>query len=195
MKFLNKMTMGDCRIIMKKRNKRNRKKYILLGVGFLILTVAITATILVVLSYVRNPDEMHMQEEIYKVWTDANNFDANSFLAAFETEASFIVTEVEEIDNDCYTITCDVTSPDLLELLIQYNEGLTQSLTDHEINSALIEMISSAELKTTQQTVTAFKTDDGYIIEFTDGFIDAMYGYSYNYCCEQLENLVNSFNQ
>ncbi len=179
---------------MGKGRKENKKKNIIIISLLLVLAIAVTATIVFVILHNRVPSNGAMQDEIYKVWTEANSFDDTSFMAAFETESSFVVTSVEEREEDCYVVTCDVTAPNLLDLLTQYLDGLTQRPTESKINDAIVEMISSAELQTTQQTVTAFKTDDGYVIEFTDGFIDAMYGYSYNYCCEQLENVDKSFN-
>jgi hypothetical protein len=81
---------------------------------------------------------------------------------------------------------CTVSSPDILDDLIKYQGQLTSKPTEKEMNQAIEEIISKASVKQSQHTVTAYKTDEGFSFEFNSEFINAMYGYSYDYCKSQI---------
>ena len=182
-------------MIMNKGQKDNRKKRIKIAIGVLVPLIVVGVTILLWVLFNGAPNENTMQNEIQNAWVEVNDFNDTSFMDTFEMYSSFVVTSVEKSEENCYVITCDVSSPNILDSLIKYCDNLKKRPSEEEMNDKIIKMISSSEVQVTQQTVTAFKTDDGYVFEFSDGFIDAMYGYSYNYCCEQLENVTKSFNK
>ena len=46
-------------------------------------------------------------------------------------------------------------------------------------------------MKTTEQTATVIITDDTKEITFSDDFIDAMYGYAYNYAKTETDKALS----
>lgn len=180
---------------MNKEQKNSRKKRNKIAIVVSVFLLVVGLVILIFVLCKGDASVENMQNELQNAWVEGNDFDDTSFMDTFEINSRFVVTSVEESEENCYIITCDVSSPNILDLLIEYCDNLEKQPTEEEINEEIIKMISSSDVQVTQQTVTAFKTDAGYVFEFSDGFIDAMYGYSYNYCCEQLKNVTNSFNQ
>lgn len=129
-------------------------------------------------------------EAIEAAWNGENTYDESSFLADLDTLSSFKVKSVEKSEKDFYLVTCEVTSPDFLGALKEYQNSIKKTPSDDEMNNQIKKFIGEAELKTTEQTVNAFKTDTGWHIEFSEGFIDAMCGYSYSYSRQQISELL-----
>ena len=111
-------------------------------------------------------------------------------MKSLEDSASFTVTKVETTDENCYTVTLSVTSVDILESLKQYQSSIEQMPSDEEMNSKIKEIISSSQPKTTEQTLTVFQTDNEFSVSFNEEFIDAMCGYSYTYCMNEMQSLL-----
>lgn len=130
-----------------------------------------------------------MQSEIEKAW-NSSEYDANSFVKNFDDTSSFTVTGVEETEENSYTVKLNVTSANILESFKQYQSSVEKMPSDEEINEKIKELISTSQKKTTEQTVTVFKTDDGFSVLFSEGFIDAMFGYSYIYCMDEMHNIL-----
>lgn len=131
-----------------------------------------------------------MQSEIENAWNSNNEYDENSFVKSLEDSASFTVTKVEATDENCYTVTLRVTSVDILESLKQYQSSIKQMPSDEEMNNKIKEIISSSQPKTTEQTLTVFQTDNKFSVSFNEEFIDAMCGYSYTYCMNEMQSLL-----
>lgn len=131
-----------------------------------------------------------MQSEIENAWNSNNEYDKNSFVKSLEDSASFTVTKVETTDENCYTVTLNVTSVDILEGLKQYQSSIEQMPSDEEMNNKIKEIISSSQPKTTEQTLTVFQTENDFSVSFNEEFIDAMCGYSYTYCMNEMQNLL-----
>lgn len=131
-----------------------------------------------------------MQTEIEKAWNSNEEYDVNSFVKSLEDSASFTVTGFEETEKDCYTVTVNVTSADALEGIKQYQSSIEQMPTDEEMNNKIIEIIRNAEPKTTQQTLLVLETENGFSVIFSEGFIDAMCGYSYSYCMNEMQRIL-----
>lgn len=131
-----------------------------------------------------------MQTEIENAWNSNDEYDENSFVKTLEDSASFTVTEIEETQENCYTVTVNVTSADALEGLKQYQSSIEQMPSDEEMNNKIKEIINASQPKTTEQTLTVYKTEDGYSVVFSEGFIDAMSGYSYSYCMNVMQGIL-----
>ena len=131
-----------------------------------------------------------MQSEIENAWNSNNEYDKNSFVKSLEDSASFTVTKVETTDENCYTVTINVTSVDILEGLKQYQSSIEQMPSDEKMNNKIKEIISSSQPKTTEQTLTVFQTENDFSVSFNEEFIDAMCGYSYTYCMNEMQNLL-----
>lgn len=136
-----------------------------------------------------------MQSEIEAAWNSNTDYPANSFLVSLEELSQFVVTDVQETEEDCYTVSLEVTSPDVLDDLITYQSSIEQRPSDDAMNDKINELISNAQLKTTQQTLTVYKTDGGFTVVFNEAFIDAMCGYSYSYCMEELGKVLEGNEQ
>lgn len=170
-------------------NTKKTKRSIIIVSVILILILVAVVSVLLVTSHNKITNEK-MQQEIELAWTEANSYDDNSFMSKFDKKSSFVVTNIEKREDDCYTITCTVSSPDILDDLIKYQGQLTSKPTEKEMNQAIEEIISKASVKQSQHTVTAYKTDEGFSFEFNSEFINAMYGYSYDYCKSQIDGLM-----
>lgn len=131
-----------------------------------------------------------MQSEIENAWNSNNEYDKNSFVKSLEDSASFTVTKVETIDENCYTVTLTVTSVDILEDLKQYQSSIEQMPSNEEMNNKIKEIISSSQPKTTEQTLTVFQTENEFSVSFNEEFIDAMCGYSYTYCMNEMQSIL-----
>lgn len=130
-------------------------------------------------------------DEISKAWNEAGTeFPQGSFMGVFDEESTFTVVEVTKVEKDYYRAACNVISPNLLEDMKKYQQNEGTDATPEEMNSAIIEMIKNGKPTATVQTVDIFKTDKGYSVVFSEGFVDAMYGYTYSYYKEQLNNMI-----
>lgn len=134
-----------------------------------------------------------LQQDIYNAiyynWEEINTFDEYSYINTLKEKSSFEINNIEEQDN-VYTVTLSVTAPDIKSGVEEYQNSITSVPTDGEMNETLKSIIENADLKTTEQTVTVFVTDDGtYDVEFSSGFVDAMCGYSYQYYVNQMQKL------
>lgn len=130
-------------------------------------------------------------DEISKAWNEAGTeFPQGSFMSVFDEESTFTVVEVTKVEKDYYRAACNVISPNILEDMKKYQQNEGTDATPEEMNSAIIEMIKNGKPTATVQTVDIFKTDKGYSVVFSEGFVDAMYGYTYSYYKEQLNNMI-----
>ena len=104
-------------------------------------------------------DESVITGEITNSWNQASEeYEDDSFMALFDTKSSFTTDAVENTDDGVYTVTCSVTSPDILEQLKSYQASITEVPSNETMNSKVIEFINAAEPKTTQHTVTVYET-------------------------------------
>lgn len=172
-------------------NIKKRKKSIVVTLVLLILIVVTSISIFILVSNNKISNEK-MQQEINNAWVEASNYEINSFMQKFDEKSSFEVIDINEKEENCYVVNCEIASPDILNSLITYQNSLTSVPTEKEMNIEIEKIISESSIKKTQQTVTVYKTEEGYSIEFTKEFINAMYGYSYDYCKSQVDELINN---
>lgn len=135
----------------------------------------------------------NLQEDIYNAiydnWNAFNDVDENSYINNLIERTSFEIDSIKKQD-DVYTVTLNVISPDISVGIEEYQNSITAIPSDDEMNEKLKSIVENADLKTTEQTVTVFVTDDGtYEVEFSGGFADAMCGYSYQYYVNQMQKL------
>lgn len=135
----------------------------------------------------------NLQEDIYNAiydnWKVYNEIDENSYINNLAERTSFEIQSIEKLD-DFYMVTLNVTAPDISNGVEEYQNSITDIPSDDEMNNKLKSIVEIADLKTTEQTVTVFVTDDGtYDVEFSSGFADAMCGYSYQYYVTQMQKL------
>lgn len=157
---------------------------------FLFIFVFFIVIILIFSGCKRTVDVKTMQTLIETEWESNGDYDENSFIKNLDDASSFTVTDIDETDKNCYTVYLDVTSPDILDELKTYQAGIEISPSEEKINSQIKEFINNAQPKTTQQTLTVFKTEEGFSVVFNEEFIDAMCGYSYTYCMDEMQKVL-----
>lgn len=133
-----------------------------------------------------------MNSIISEEWNSTNaEYDNISFMKVFDEHVHFEVINVDETEKNCFVVTCNVTAPDISEKLKDHINNLIDVQSETNINNTIIEFINNSELRTTEQTVTVYQTEDGYSVVFSEEFIDAMYGYSYSYCRNEISNMID----
>lgn len=134
-----------------------------------------------------------IEEDISYQLAETIDYESENFLSEFESVSYFVVDEVEKKEEDCYSVICSVSSPDISEGIKKYrNYSEPEIPTEQEMDAEIKKLIENSEIKTTQIELVAFKTEDGYAVELTEEFIDALYGYSYIYCRNVIEDSFNS---
>lgn len=141
-------------------------------------------------SSVKNSQMQKVLEEAWYIETTEADEDIPNFYTAIEEKSSFEVTKVVEDVSGHYTITANVTSPNIYEALVDYQNSMTSVESDEEMDKLLTNIINSADLETSSQTVTYVETEDDASVQFSDEFVDAMYGYAYTYAMQQFEALM-----
>lgn len=159
--------------------------------NLIIIVILLITLIFATLGCTSKNEKNNIEEIIISDWTANDLYDEENFMSMFDEYSHFHVSDVKK-EQDCFVATCQVTSPNILENLKEYQNHVNEDFDENEINSKIKDLISSSELKTSEQIVKVFKIDNEYIVEYTDGFVDAMYGYSYLYCCEQLNNMMKN---
>jgi hypothetical protein len=84
-------------------NTKKTKRSIIIVSVILILILVAVVSVLLVTSHNKITNEK-MQQEIELAWTEANSYDDNSFMSKFDKKSSFVVTNIEKREDDCYTI-------------------------------------------------------------------------------------------
>ncbi len=118
---------------------------------------------------------------ILEEWESSINEDQPEFLDLLDERSSFKCIRLDSVADGYYVVTAKVSSPDINESLKEYqNQVYSQEINEEEMNKKLCELINSAELKTTEQTVDVIVDEDGNVrVQFNDDFVNAMFGYAY----------------
>lgn len=123
---------------------------------------------------------------IQEEWENSKSSEQPAFLSVIDSRSSFEYLDYSFDGASTYTIRYNVSSPDIRSVLFSTPNNTEQTAkSEEDINKELTNMINSAEIKTTEQIVYVFVSqlsdeDPQEIdIKFTDGFIDAMFCYSY----------------
>ena len=142
-----------------------------------------------------NYSRIHQDDIVQAIdteWLESNQFEESSFLYSLYATAHYEIINMEKDTESSYLVTASVTAPDILQGLIDYQNGLNATPSAEEMNRKIIELIDSASLKTTEQTISVFIMEDGGLhVAFSNGFLNAMSGYAYQYAMEQIESLMN----
>lgn len=139
-----------------------------------------------------NNNVENMNSIISEEWNSTNaEYDNISFMKFFDEHAHFEVINVDETEKNCFVVTCNVAAPDISEKIKDHIDNLIDVQSETDINKAIIEFINNSKLRITEQTVTVYQTEDGYSVVFSEEFIDAMYGYSYSYCRNEISNMID----
>lgn len=168
---------------------KSKKKKTALIILIVLFFIVVLLGILFLLFY--NSDsskETRMQKRLEEAWNIEISEDAPEFFKAFDEKSYFKVTDISDDGQGHFTVTADVTSPDVYQAIINYQNSITNLVSNEEMDSVLTQIINDADLKTTTQTVIFIETDGESVVQFSEDFIDAMYGYAYKYSMEQFKN-------
>ena len=151
---------------------------------------SIMIAFVVLLAFTSCNNQEKIMQAVQNEWESAGTFDEGSFMQTFSECAEFVFVDMQKSSDDCYTLSYEVTSPDILDALKDYQNNITEIPDDEQMNAKITEIIQKSTPKTTTQTVTVYITDNGYQVVFSQGFIDAMYGYSYTYCMDEIHEVL-----
>lgn len=159
-------------------------------VVIIIIAVVCVVTAAIVCFFALNFKTDKFKEIVYTDWQAKDEFSDNSFMKEFASYSEFDVVGVEK-DENCYILTCKVSSPYILDGLKEYQETLEDIPSEEDMNTKLINLITTSEMKTTEQVIRVYETDENKVVEYTDEFIDAMYGYAYLYSIDELQKMID----
>ena len=111
-----------------------------------------------------NYSRIHQDDIVQAIdteWLESNQFEESSFLYSLYATAHYEIINMEKDTESSYLVTASVTAPDILQGLIDYQNGLNATPSAEEMNRKIIELIDSASLKTTEQTISVFIMEDG----------------------------------
>lgn len=176
----------------KEKKNTDKKKIIIIVLVAALIVAGFAASVYFYISNTQNSIKK-MQESLQTTWNEAynDNEEIPEFFKAFIEKSYFEVTDVKDDGSGHYTITASVSSPDIKDALINYQKNFDVNETKEDIDKKITEIIKNAEMKTTEQTATVIITDDTKEITFSDDFIDAMYGYAYNYAKAETDKALS----
>ncbi|MDO4364493.1 MAG: hypothetical protein Q4C99_08195 [Clostridia bacterium] len=179
---------------MEEKTKKNTdaKKIIIIVLVTVLVVAGFAASVYFYISNTQNSIKK-MQESLQTTWNEAydNSEEIPEFFKAFNEKSNFEVTNVKDDGSGHYTVTASVTSPDIKDALIDYQKNFDVNQTKDDIDKKITEIINNAEMKTTEQTATVIITDEQTEITFGEDFIDAMYGYAYNYAKAETDKALS----
>lgn len=178
----------------KSMEKKKNKKLIVVTICIIFITLAVVGTIITVLTIKSNNDKKLIFEAVETEWAKSIPEEQPNFLTAIDNRAYFECKDIKKEADGFYVVTVDVSSPDIKTALNEYQEQtIGESVTDDKIDSAISDIIDSAEIKTTTHSVNVVQDQEGkYYVTFSEGFIDAMFGYAYT---DAMNTLINEQSQ
>lgn len=171
-------------------NNTKKKQDTMLIAGVVIAAVILIAVLVVALVFATSNssssfgsvNNVKIQKVIQKEWDESTqDEDVPGFVKKINELSDFKVISVEKGDNDFYKVTLSVSSPYINDDLMKYqDENKDNEKSEEEMDSAITNIILNANLKSSEQYVYVIKNANGeYHTQFTEEFVDAMYGYAY----------------
>lgn len=126
-------------------------------------------------------NQKDFSSEIQEKWNSSASENQPEFLNLLDEKSSFECVLTESFGDGYYVVTANVSSPDISESIKTYQQEVYgKKISKDEMNTKLCELINSADLKTTQQTIDIIVDEDENVrVQFNDEFINAMFGYAY----------------
>ena len=170
----------------------NKSVRVLLSILVCVLCVAVIAVVLFVgnsMGLFKFEDHSAtFQQLITTEWEKSITEDQPEFLTKLEERNSFTVVDYKNEGDGYYTVEIEVTSPDINDKLIEYQESVNNiSVSQDEIEQKICEIIDSSDDKTSTVTLSIICDEDGaFHVTFTDEFVDAMFGYAFSNAIESI---------
>lgn len=183
------MIMENAKNETKFQFKMNKKNIVVLIASAILL---ITTTVILVSCDWFNteaPIDVQVQNALQEVLTAAMSGDEEpeGLLVESESRSGFKVLSCTETDTGVI-VTFLVHAPDLYTVAKDIDENYTFE-TEEELQNAVIDAISKAEIIEQEVTIEFIKTGDGYEPILTTEFIDAYYGGVLRMLNEALNNM------
>lgn len=180
----------------KRKNSKNRKNKIIL-ISVLVALCIVLAVVIGVIVHLSAPEKVDTSENgmdkiISTAWEESKTELENTpeFVSRLENKSSFDVKDVQDDGEGHYTVTVDVEAPDISQALQDYQDSISDKApSKEEMDKEICNIIDNAEMKNSKFTLTVIEVDGEYDVRFSDGFIDAMYGYSLAKSMNQVEDL------
>lgn len=186
------------------KSNKDKKPIIALAASFAFVAVVLVVVLLFMgkdkdvaelqqLTTSAQNDDIDFQRLAETAWGDSKGEEDPEFLKKLDEKSSFSFSACEQIEDGYYIITFDVISPDINAAMKTLDSEMDISLlTSEEIGAKFCEIIDSAEMLTSSQTAIVIVDEEGIAhIKFTQGFVNAMYGYVYNDAFESLANVLS----
>lgn len=151
-------------------------------IGIIIAIIVVIMIIIVsILLYLDSKEEQTIYDVIYSEWANSIPKEQPEFLNAMDELSSFDFVDIVEEPKDYFTVTVDTYSPNISETLNEYQEQMyDEQLTEEEVDAVLCEIIYNAPINTTTHYIYVIRDEDNnYHVNFSESFIDAMFGYAY----------------
>lgn len=160
---------------------QKKQKIVVIVIASVLTMALVIGGIVGITMKVRSDRLKKFETQITAQWQAAVTDKQPDFLDALDKQASLICTGAEKQQSGYYTVTVQVTSPDISGDLKKYQAQKTKkSVSDSDMDQAICKMIENATPKTTTQTVDVIVDDAGeYHVQFNDAFANAMLGYAY----------------
>lgn len=127
-----------------------------------------------------------MYQAVREVWNRSNTADMPAYLDAIDRQTDFVLEKIEK--GDPYVLTVTVYGVDLGGRLKQIDPAEFPNTEDEWVlNDYLITLVEESEDTEVQTIIYAWPEGDGYRIQFSETFVDAMSGRVYSY----LQDLMN----
>ena len=126
-----------------------------------------------------------LNESISQAWSKANDDDQPAYLDALAQESTYMLEDFQR--GNPWVLTVTVHGVDLGGALKKADlSAFTADSTEKDINDFLILLIKQAAPTKITTRIYAWPEEDGFRIEFSETFIDAMSGNVYSYAKEAL---------
>lgn len=160
---------------------QKKQKIVVIVIASVLTMALVIGGIVGITMKVRSDRLKKFETQITTQWQAAVTDKQPDFLDALDKQASLTCTGAKKQQSGYYTVTVQVTSPDISGDLKKYQAQKTKkSVSDSDMDQAICKMIENATPKTTTQTVDVIVDDAGeYHVQFNDAFANAMLGYAY----------------
>ena len=177
----------------KEKKALSKKKKVIIIISVIVAVLAVVAIAVAVIFFMQKEESIEaFQSAVENSWASQTEAEGKpEFMKLLESKSTFSVANFAENDEEHYTLEITVSSPDILPAMQNLNKMMKKELSQKEIDTLLTKAVKDARPKTSTVNLNVTKTQNNYRVEFSEEFIDAMYGYAYSYANSQLNEATN----
>ncbi len=137
--------------------------------------------------------EVNRLESIHRViqeaWDQPQSDDMPEYLKYIDMYSDFSIEKIEK--GDPWVITIRVMGVDLAEQMRNIDPALfSADMEEWELDTYLVSLVKKADLIYVDCFVYLYPQDDGFRVQFTETFVDAMSGMTLTYAREMAQEVV-----